>query len=93
MYVCSMYKTADDRYLVVSLDSPETSEQYVIDLRMLKEELWAGQGDLQHHLHKATATETAKIMKNKKSKRGEEGNHLMRRILQAQRWLKFEHTG
>ena len=83
MYVCSMYKTADDRYLVVSLDSPETSEQYVIDLRMLKEELQSGQGGLQHLLRKTTATK----------KKKEEGNHLMRRILQAQRWLKFEHTG
>ena len=79
-----MYKTADDRFLVVSLDSPETSEQYVIDLRMLKEELQTGQGGLQHLLHKTTAT-------TKKKK--DEGNHLMRKILQAQRWLNFEHTG
>ena len=86
MLVRSMYKTSDDRFLVVSVDSPETSEQYAIDLRMLAEELRAGQGRLRAILH-ATATMTSR------SKSREDGNHLMRRILQAQQWLKFEHTG
>ncbi len=76
-----MYKTSDDRFLVVSVDSPETSEQYAIDLRMLAAELRAGQGRLR------ATTATAR------SKSREDGNHLMRRILQAQQWLKFEHTG
>jgi len=37
-------KTQDQRYLVVSLESPETSEQYVVDLRGL-------QGGDQHRRH------------------------------------------
>ena len=89
MLVRSMYKTSDDRFLVVSVDSPETSEQYAIDLRMLAAELRAGQGRLRAILHDTTATATTTA----RPKSREDGNHLMRRILQAQQWLKFEHTG
>lgn len=74
-----LQKTADERFLIVSLDSPETSEQYAIDLHGL-------QGGEQHlqRIYAPLVEGTDQVRA---------GNWIMRRIFQIQDNLRFSSSG